>query len=368
MGGPRRGHRQPLPPRGTVVAGLQPPGHGRPPRCLHPVHAVRSCLPRGPGQRRDRDGLSRFARQGRLRHGRPNGAKHLRRLRRVRASVPDGCAHAGNAGRRGGRFHGRSGPRGPERLPLLRGRVPADLPRQGRQDPPRDRAQRAGQRQPALRQGALRLRLRPPQAALDRAADPQGRRAEGRHPDRSFQSDDPLPRSVLGRGARPRRRRLQAHPRPGRAGSPRRLRLGQGLERGSLPVPKARPHRLRHQQCRSLHAALPRIVGGCPHGRDWQRRGHGTLQCRARQRRHHRHRRQSDGKPPGRRDLLQERGARRDEAHRHGPARAGVGAPCDPHAPVPARARRRDAERDAAHDHHRRLGRSAIRSSDDGRL
>ena len=50
---------------------------------------------------------------------------------------------------------------------------------------------------------------------------------------------------------------------PGRKGAERpcRLRLGQGLQRGSLSVPEAGAHRLRHQQCRPLHPALPRLVG-----------------------------------------------------------------------------------------------------------
>jgi formate dehydrogenase major subunit len=42
------------------------------------------------------------------------------------------------------------------------------------------RAQRAGQREPALRQGPLRLRLHPPPAPADQAADPpRGRAAKG---------------------------------------------------------------------------------------------------------------------------------------------------------------------------------------------
>ena len=35
----------------------------------------------------------------------------------------------------------------------------------------------------------------------------------------------------------------------------------QGLERGGLPVPEAGSHRVRQQQCRSLHAALPCLLG-----------------------------------------------------------------------------------------------------------
>ena len=67
---------------------------------------------------------------------------------------------------------------------------------------------------------------------------------------------------------RPGRRRSTAPP-PGlqrirdrdgrrRAG---RLRLGQGVERGGLSVPEAGAHRLRHQQRRPLHAAVPRLLG-----------------------------------------------------------------------------------------------------------
>ena len=40
-----------------------------------------------------------------------------------------------------------------------------------------------------------------------------------------------------------------------------RFRLGQGLERRGLSVPEAGAHRLRHQQCRSLHAAVPCLLG-----------------------------------------------------------------------------------------------------------
>ena len=66
----------------------------------------------------------------------------------------------------------------------------------------------------------------------------------------------------LGRGARYRRQRPRQDPRrEGRQGAGR-FRLGQGLERGGLSVPEAGAHRLRLQQCRPLHAALPRLFGG----------------------------------------------------------------------------------------------------------
>ena len=82
----------------------------------------------------------------------------------------------------------------------------------------RHRQERPGQREPAVRQGPLRLRLRAQSAAAAKADDPQGRRAES--PARSYRpvkSVDAFPRSDLGRGARPRRRGLEENPRPRRA-------------------------------------------------------------------------------------------------------------------------------------------------------
>ncbi len=52
-------------------------------------------------------------------------------------------------------------------LPVLRRRLPADLQRQGQQDPLRRRPRRPGQPRPPVRQGPLRLRLRAPPAAPD---------------------------------------------------------------------------------------------------------------------------------------------------------------------------------------------------------
>ena len=47
-----------------------------------------------------------------------------------------------------------------------------------------------------------------------------------------------------------------------------RLRLGQVQQRGGLPLPEADARRLRHQQRRPLHPALPRLVGrGAARGR-----------------------------------------------------------------------------------------------------
>ena len=190
------------------------------------------------------------------------------------------------------------------------------------------RQERPGEREPAVRQGPLRLRLRAQSAAPHQADDPQGRRAEGAaRVHRSVESVDAFPRSHLGRGARPRRLRPQDHPRPRRPEGARRLRLGQGLERRGLSVPEARARRLRHQQRRPLHAALPRLVGRGAARRRRLGRGVGDLQRGEELRRHHRDRRQPDREPSGRRDLLQAGGQARRQADRDGPARAGAQAP-----------------------------------------
>ena len=152
---------------------------------------------------------------------------------------------------------------------------------------------------------------------LTEAAGAAAERAEGRQrPGRSGQSVDAFPRSELGRGARPRGRRPRAHPRrQGRQGAGR-FRLRQGLERGSLSVPEAGTHRLRLQQCRPLHAAVPRLLGRGADGRSQFRRRVGAVRSGAGCRGDHRHRRQSDGQSPGRGDLHQERGQEGRQADR----------------------------------------------------
>ena len=146
--------------------------------CIHCNLCVRACRE---VQVNDVIGMAyrNARRQDRVRHGRPDGGQHLRRLRRVRAGLPHRRADAVLDDRRGGRRPSRGRPAGRERLPVLRRRLPDHLPHQGRPDPLRDRAQRPGQREPAVRQGPLRLRLRRPSAPPDQAADPQGRRRQG---------------------------------------------------------------------------------------------------------------------------------------------------------------------------------------------
>ena len=71
----------------------------------------------------------------------------------------------------------------------------------------------------------------------------------------------------------------------------RRLRLGERLQRGGLPLPEADPPGLRHQQRRPLHAAVPRIVGRSADGGPQLRRCHRAVHGGEGQRLHHRDRR-----------------------------------------------------------------------------
>ena len=160
---------------------------------------------------------------------------------------------------------------------------------------------------------------------LTEAAGAQGRRGEGRR--RSGRSGQPVhafPRSHVGRGDGTRRLGPQENPRPRRSARARRLRLGQGLERRGLSVPEAGAHRLWLQQCRPLHAALPRLLGGGALGRRRLGRGDRHLQRVQELRLHHRHRRQPDREPPGRRHLLQAGRQARRQAGGDGSARAGA--------------------------------------------
>jgi formate dehydrogenase major subunit len=99
-----------------------------------------------------------------------------------------------------------------------------------------------------------------------------------------------------------------------------RLRLGQGQQRRSLPVPEAGAHRLRQQQRRPLHAPVPRLVGGGAAGRHRFGRRVEPGDGRDAGRGDRDHRRQSDREPSGGRHLDQERGAQRHQAGRLRPA------------------------------------------------
>ena len=223
-------------------------------------------------------------------------------------ACPTGALMPSSLVERGQRAHRISRQAGRLGLSLLRRRLPAHLQHQGRQAALCHRQGRPGEREPAVREGPLRLRLCAQSAAPDEAADPQGGRAESpARIHRSGQSVDAFPRSDLGRGARYGGAGLPENPRAARPEGARRLRLGQVLERGGLSVPEADPHRLRHQQRRSLHAAVPCLVGRGAARRRRLGRGDGDLQRGEEFRRHHRHRRQPDREPSGRRDLSSSR-------------------------------------------------------------
>ena len=100
LGRKGRGDRKPLPGRRALARRRQPSGDARQSRRLHPVRAVRARLPRGAGQRRDRHGLSQPRLQDRVRFRRSDGGIDLRRLRRMRAGLPDRRADAGGDARR----------------------------------------------------------------------------------------------------------------------------------------------------------------------------------------------------------------------------------------------------------------------------
>ncbi len=85
--------------RARPCAGPQPHRDGGQSRCLHPVQSVRPRLPRSAGERRDRHGGARASRKDRVRLRRSDGRLDLRRLRRVRAGLPDRRSDAGDARR-----------------------------------------------------------------------------------------------------------------------------------------------------------------------------------------------------------------------------------------------------------------------------
>ena len=264
-------HREPVSrARSTPRAGPQPPGDGGAARRLHPVQSLRARLPRSAGQRRDRHGRPRPRREDRLRLRRPDGQQHLRRLRRMRPGLPDRRVDARDRGRRARPRHRAARPRGRQRLPLLRRRLPAHL--SGSEDDKIVAMSRAATAPRTTTGSASKavsasIMSEHPHRLIE-AADPQARRAEGADDDVDPAHPlDAFPRSELGGGAGRCRRWSGATARPAWRAGACRLRLGQVHERGSLPLPEAGPHRLRHQQCRSLHAALSRLFRRRPDGR-----------------------------------------------------------------------------------------------------
>ena len=92
-------------------------------------------------------------------------------------------------------------------MSVLRRRLPGDLQGQGREDHLRRRARRSRQPQPPVREGPVRLRLRPSPASSDQAAGPSGQRRQGVPTTRSIR---PTPGRISAR--QPGRRRWIAPP------------------------------------------------------------------------------------------------------------------------------------------------------------
>ena len=136
---------------------------------------VRPRLPRDPGQRRHRHGLSRPRRQGRLRLRRPDGRQHLRRLRRMRPGLPDRRADGSELCWTTPAPGNWPDAQVDSVCPYCGVGCQITYQPQGRRDCLFSRRQgRPLERTPAVRQGPLRLRLREAPAQADQAVDPQG--------------------------------------------------------------------------------------------------------------------------------------------------------------------------------------------------
>ena len=358
---------------------------------MHPVRPVRARLRRHPGQRRHRAQRQGLRHPDRVRPERPDGEVLLRVLRGVRRGLPDRGADQQAHPRRADPAAHRT-QRGQHGLPVLRRRVRADLLRGPgpRGDLVRRRTRAAGLARPPVREGPVRLGLRRVRAAPHQAADPprgllpQGR-AVGRRPRRARQrrpgapqgrpgappgggtqwqarpqarrtgrlrrGPAALPRGDLGRGARPGGPQADRNPRRRRPGRDRRLRVGQVLQRGGLPLPEADQDRFPHQQRRPLHPAVPRLQrGGAVRGHRL-RRGLHDLRRRDQRGRGHHHRQQLHRQPPGRVHLLQAGPPPRHDHHLHRPAGRQDGRPRRHLLPAQAGHRRGLLQRRHARDH-----------------
>ena len=285
----------------------------------------------------------------------PMGHLDVRHVRRVRPGVPDRRAvreivdgQDGDEARRAEVRQGRQ-----HAVSVLRRRLPDGGGRQRQPHRAGRRPQRLREREPALRQRPLRLRLCGLAGAHHEAARSAAttRRRRRGHREAVRGSLRRVPRSDLGRSADARRQGPQEDPRRARRQSAVGLRLGEGVERRGVPVPEARAHGLRDQQRRSLHAALPRLVRRRAHGRDRLGRRVGAVQRRDGCRMHHRHRCAPDREPSGCGHLLQASREARREADRHRSARPGLDAPRGAWLAVQARQRCRTAELVSPHDH-----------------
>ncbi len=158
VGRSRGGDVEPLP----VVARIartrpQPPGDGRPSRRLHPVRALRAGLSRGPGQRRHRMAYRGHAAKVVFDFDDPMGQSTCVACGECVQACPTGALLPASVLDEQGLAAHRPDRNGREPLPVLRRRLPDDLPPGRRPHPLRQRPRRPGESQPALRQGAVRV-------------------------------------------------------------------------------------------------------------------------------------------------------------------------------------------------------------------
>ena len=223
---------------------------------------LRARLPRGAGERRHRLRVSRRPLEDRVRPRRSDGQLHVRRVRRVRAGLPHRCPDAGSR-----RRPDRRRQTGELGVPVLRRRLPAHVQHQGQHHSLCGRPRRAGELQPPVREGPLRLRLRAASAPADEAAHPQAWRAEaqGLH-GRSRKVARGVPRGDVGRSPGGRGQGTARHPRHARQARARGLWLRERHQRRGVSLSEARAHGLRVEQRRSLHAPVPCIERRSAHG------------------------------------------------------------------------------------------------------
>ena len=181
------------------------------------------------------------------------------------------------------------------------------------------RPRQPGEPRASVRQGPLRLRLRTPRRAPAGAADSQaGVLPEA--PRTARRAAPGVPRSDLGRGPRPGGAAFHGPSAKRTAARRWPASAPPSARRGQLPVPEAYPRRLRHQQRRSLHAVVPRLLGGRPARPDRRRLGVEPVFRRPGHRRHLHHRLQHHAQPPGGGDVHQAGRQRRRHAARCRPA------------------------------------------------
>ena len=185
----------------------------------------------------------------------------------------------------------------PQRLTVPLIRVEAVLP----EEPPVGRGARRRRRQTTTAAAA---------ATADARAAAAGRRGRDGRPQagragRLRRGAAGLPRSDLGRGARPRRPAAAEIPR----GGPGAI-AGFGSAKCSIEeayvFQKLIRAGVRHQQRRPLHAAVPRVERRRAVRGHRLRRGVHHLRRRRQRRRRDHHRLQPDGEPPGRRSFFKQ--------------------------------------------------------------